>query len=114
MIGWGINLSNPEQWPDQIKQRAGALTNEAISSDLRLKVVDEVVYRLVQLLSQPWPEILAEYRQKQYLAGHDLLVTNGKQSVRGHFDHIDDLGRLCLLTDSGLKVFETGTVRIVE
>jgi BirA family biotin operon repressor/biotin-[acetyl-CoA-carboxylase] ligase len=114
VVGIGINLAAPAKWPRELKQRAGALFAEPVSKQVRFQLIDDLCSRYLDLLSKPWPEIIAAYREKQYLAGREIVVDDGHKKTAGLFAGIDEEGRLVLQTENGKQSFAAGTVRLAR
>lgn len=114
VIGWGMNLTVPADWPADLQSSAGALTDQPFSSQLRNRLVDLVVDRFLELLETPWQQVLAVYRRHQYLAGKELAVDTGNEVTAGRFLRITDDGYLVIQTSTGARSFSSGTVRLVQ
>lgn len=114
VIGWGINLTMPTDWPADLQSNAGALTDQPFSSQLRNHLVDLVVDRFLELLETPWQKVLAVYRRRQYLTGKELVVDTGNEVTTGRFLRITDNGYLVIQTATETRSFFSGTVRLVQ
>lgn len=112
VVGWGINLSLPANWPPQLQGVAGAIADHPLMPEERYHLVDAVVDRFLNLLEAPWAEVMTVYRDNQYLTGKSLTVQYGNEMVAGRFERIEDDGRLSIQTISGRRTFATGTVRV--
>lgn len=113
VVGWGINLTVPKEWPTALRQTAGALSDKPVSRGKRNQLVDAVVAEFLDLQTHPWTELLAVYSQHQYLSGKQVVITNGDQVVKGSFDKITDDGYLRIKTTAGPATLVTGTVRVI-
>lgn len=114
VIGWGMNLNVPADWPANLQSCAGALTDQPFSSQLRNRLVDLVVDRFLELLETPWQQVLDVYRRYQYLAGKKLAVDTGNEVTTGRFLRITDDGYLVIQTSTGARSFSSGTIRLVQ
>lgn len=112
VVGWGINLSRPADWPPELQERAGAIADHQLTAAERDDLVDVLVDRFLHLLTVTWSEVLSVYRDNQYLADKSLTVQFGNELVAGRFERIEDDGRLSIQTASGRRTFASGTVRL--
>lgn len=112
VVGWGINISRPADWPPELKERAGTIADHPLTAAERDNLVDVLVDRFLNLLGVPWSEILRGYRDHQYLAGKELTVQSGNEVVAGRFARIEDDGQLSIQTPGGRRSFVAGTVRL--
>lgn len=114
VVGWGINLTVPTDWPAELQASAGALTDQPFSAQQRNQLVDLVVDRFLELLTDPWSQVLAVYRCHQYLAGKKLAVATGDEVTTGQYLRITDEGYLVIQTADGPRTFSSGTVRLAK
>lgn len=112
VVGWGLDLTVPEDMPDELKQRAGAMADRPVTTIERKSLVDAIGDRFLDLQKEPWTKVLRIYRQHQYLRGKKLSVQIGSQKTVGQFNQITEEGYLQIQTDQGLKTFSAGTVRV--
>ena len=106
IIGIGINIAEPRDgFPDEIKDRACALFEKGskVPGDFADKLAAGVLSALEKQLSRSWGETLAEYRERSYLTGREVILPDGGRAfVKGITD------------DGGLEVRRTdGTAEIV-
>lgn len=114
VVGIGINLAAPADWPAELQRRAGALFDEPLAKAARYQLIDDLCSRYLALLKKPWAEILAAYRAKQYLTGQKITVDSGQKKTAGLFAGVGEEGQLLLQTEHGLQAFTTGTVRLAR
>lgn len=114
VVGIGINLAAPADWPKELQQRAGALFDKPLNKNERYQLIDDLCSRYLELLKQPWSEVLAAYREKQYLAGKKITVDSEQKKTAGLFAGIGAEGQLLLQTENGLATFTAGTVRLAQ
>lgn len=114
VIGWGVDLMIPEDLPDELRQRTGAISDTAVTTGQRKAFVDALVNRFLDLLNEPWHQSLQIYRDHQYLQGKKLMVQIGDNKTVGRFEQISDDGYLQIQTDKGPQTFSAGTVRVVK
>lgn len=114
VVGIGINLVAPTDWPSELQERAGALFNKPLTKAARYQLIDDLCSCYLGLLKKPWSKVLAAYRAKQYLTGKKITVDSGQKKTTGRFAGIDAAGQLLLQTKNGLKTFTTGTVRLAQ
>lgn len=114
VIGCGIDLTTDPHLPAAIRAKVGALTDEPVSGTQRRTFVDQVGAHFLDLLAAPWDQVLAVYRDHQYLQDKELTVWIGEQEVSGSFAQITDDGYLQIKTATGLRTFSAGTVRLQQ
>ncbi len=107
ILGIGVNVfAPPEGFPDEIKNRAGAVCPGESHGDtdkivLRDKLAAEIIN---QVLHAPVPgeaELFARYRQKLSMLGKNITVTQGGESFNAVALDIDGEGRLIVRKDNG-------------
>lgn len=111
VIGWGINLANPQQVPAALTDVVGGLSTGQVSDHTRQEIIDEVVATFFQLLDGPWSSVISVYQAHQFLTGKKLFIGDGDHWEEGQFDHITPEGYLVVQTETGIKTFSTGTIQ---
>ncbi|WP_367342394.1 biotin--[acetyl-CoA-carboxylase] ligase [Limosilactobacillus sp.] len=112
VVGWGIDLTVPDDLPAELRDRAGAISDDPVTTKQRKTLVDALGARFIDLLTTPWTEVLQVYQDHQYLRGKNLMVQIGSQKTLGQFKQITGDGYLQIQTANGLKTFSAGTVRV--
>lgn len=118
--GIGINFNiAPEQFPEEIKEIAGALYNGdkrnfVTRSQLAAEIITQIFYVLPEL---PTRAFLKEYKEHSMVLGKQIFVYSGKEVQEALAVDIDGNGGLVIkLPDGTTRVLSTGevTVRMVS
>lgn len=114
VVGWGVDLTIPADLPEELRQRTGAISDTAVTTNQRKAFIDDLVTRFLDSLNEPWHQALRVYRDHQYLQGKKLTVQIGDTKTAGQFKQITDDGYLQIQTAKGTQTFSAGTVRVVK
>ena len=101
IVGIGINFSTaPEEFPEEIRESAGAIFPCGNPTISRNRLAGEVIGRLLAP-AYGRAELLARYKQRLMVLGKDILVTGAGQPYRATALDIDDTGRLIVRKNTG-------------
>ena len=106
IIGLGMNyMTDPEIFPDDIKNRAGSLKKYAHRSDVsRNKLIAVFLNEFFKIYpNYRTGDFMNEYRKRSNIIGKQVSVLVSDQVVSGTVKTIDDKGRL-VLTDGTILV----------
>ncbi|MCX6284492.1 MAG: biotin--[acetyl-CoA-carboxylase] ligase [Bacteroidetes bacterium] len=113
VIGVGINL-NQEKFPAGIPNPVSLLQLTGKQYDPR-NMLEQTISNLAReysrLSSAECDEIVSEYDANLLGLGKNLVFTASASSFNGNIQGVDDLGRLCVMTEDGvLRKFSHGEV----
>jgi BirA family biotin operon repressor/biotin-[acetyl-CoA-carboxylase] ligase len=120
VVGIGINVNiEVDAFPDDIKKTATSVKNETGMPYSRKTIIIEVLneidhwYRTLKEMGKGI--LLSEWRKLASDYGREVKVTDGRVTLRGLVESIDDEGRLVLRLQSGeLKRIRAGDVTILR
>lgn len=116
VIGVGINISMPTRRADWIDQPWADLQTAMGCAVDREALAAEVVGGLCETLDvyrrDGSARLLVKWPDYDVFMNAPVSVTVGAQNVRGTACGVDEQGRLRLLTDNGLQVFDSGEVSL--
>ena len=78
VVGIGVNVNTPKNgFPEEIKNRAGAILEKEIDFDFRVFVdaLAEEVFKVFDLIPDSVNQVMNEYRNKSNLIGKKVAVT---------------------------------------
>ena len=103
IIGIGINFDTPATvFPENIRQTAGSLFGVETAPVTRNHLAAEIINRVFLPGKQySEKELLAEYKQKVFLLGNEVLVTGTGDPYKAIAVDIDDTGNLIVKKDTG-------------
>ena len=118
VTGIGINILKPEGgFPDDIKDRAGALLDEVPDgykdiSEFKRTLADTIISSFEKMYKDfPGTDFVDEYRNLSMLTGKDVMILNGpKVRVLGIED---DLGLKVMHEDGNIEVLRAGEISII-
>ena len=107
VVGIGINIHTaPSLEQNQAAAVEAASLSQFVSHSLsRFDVLDEVMRRLVETMSEP---VTHRFRQKCCLTGELISLHHGGQDRQGECRGIDDCGRLVIEIDGKLVAIQSG------
>jgi BirA family biotin operon repressor/biotin-[acetyl-CoA-carboxylase] ligase len=115
VVGVGVNVRN-ESFPQELRGTATSILIESGRNVSRSALAAEILNSLeenLRLVGQAG--FAAEYRKRSNLLGRRILVTRGDRTFRADCLDVDDMGRLIVKTDDGVKTALTaGSVRLEE
>lgn len=107
VIGIGINLTT-DDFPDDIKKKAGALGESLPRSRVAAAVIEE----LFRCLNRSREENIEDYKRRSLVLGKEVgFVKDGKELV-GRAVDIDSSGQLIVETAQGLVTLNSGEISI--
>ncbi len=107
IVGIGLNVSQPQDgFPQDLKDRAGALFLEKPKALNRNQVAAEIVNQVMTILKKPEDlSYLDEYRQRSMVIGKVINIISQGQTSKARAIGIDEAGGLMVEREKG--VFET-------
>ena len=92
VLGIGINLLKPENdFPEEIRDRAGALFTDDADGDFRCRLVAEILNRfMADYRNLTEKRFLEEYRRRSMLTGQEVEILRGGTVVPAKALGIDD------------------------
>jgi BirA family biotin operon repressor/biotin-[acetyl-CoA-carboxylase] ligase len=107
VLGIGLNVAvRPEDLPAELRDRAATL---GLGPGDIEPTLARLLRALERRLAQPTPELLADYRARDALAGRAVRWAHGAGIARG----VDDAGRLLVLLADGTRTaLEAGEVHL--
>lgn len=115
VVGIGINFSTPkEEFPEDLRQIAGALFAEDTPSTTRNHLIAEIINRMTTENQLDEKEMLAKYRKRLMMLGKDILVSEAANTYEAVAVDIDDIGRLIVKTKATNEVrsLSSGEIKI--
>lgn len=118
VTGIGINILKPEGgFPDDIKDRAGALLDEipegyADITEFKRALANAIISSFEKMYKDfPGTDFVDEYRNLDMLTGRDVMILNGPEvRVLGIED---DLGLKVMHKDNTVEVLHAGEISII-
>lgn len=112
VLGIGINVAAME-FPDELKDIATSIENECKAPVSRSRLIAEISNQLNALYGQlESQEFMAESRARSNVIGREVLVLRGDERFRARALDIDDMGRLVLQTEDGVKRVGSGEISL--
>ncbi|MHB8129150.1 MAG: biotin--[acetyl-CoA-carboxylase] ligase [Mobilitalea sp.] len=104
VVGIGINIETND-FPTEIKQIAGSLfSNKPGEEPITSMLVAEVLNNLGNCINSLTDKrYLAEYRNRSFLIGKDILVLKGKETTPAMAVDIDEKARLVVEYENGTR-----------
>ncbi|MDY4104544.1 MAG: biotin--[acetyl-CoA-carboxylase] ligase [Oscillospiraceae bacterium] len=92
VLGIGVNLLKPDgDFPEDIRDKAGALFSDDRDGDIRCRIVAEVLDRFLDLYAHLTEKrFLEEYRRRSMLTGQSVDVLRGGTVTPAVVEGIDD------------------------
>jgi BirA family biotin operon repressor/biotin-[acetyl-CoA-carboxylase] ligase len=107
VLGMGVNVAvRTEDLPPELRERAGGL---GLSPGDVEPVLARLLERLEHWLSEPEALMLDAFRARDALRGRPVRWARGAGEGAG----IDDRGRLCVQTESGIATLDAGEVHLI-
>lgn len=115
VTGIGINVTT-RNFPVEFAQTAGSIFGDGEAffgrDELCARIADYVMAFAENLDS---PELIAAYRERSILPGHDITYMKNEAKCTGHVEGIDDSGGLVILNEAGeLETLRSGEVFMVR
>lgn len=112
VLGIGINVAAME-FPDELKDIATSIGNECGHPVSRSRLIAEISNQLNRLYGQlETQEFMAESRARSNVIGREVLVIRGDERFRARALDIDDMGRLVIQTEDGVKRVGSGEISL--
>lgn len=115
ILGIGINFSTPaSNFPEELKEKAGSVFDTEKSAVTRNHLAAEIINRIIFSENQyKDDEIIIKYKQKMFLLGKEISVTEGKNVYNAVAVDIDSTGRLVIKkADGESKSLSAGEISI--
>lgn len=101
IVGIGLNVKT-ENFPDELKETAGAIfashTSNSIRNQLSAEIINNVLYMLVNLKDRNFLKI---YRERSMIIGERIKYLKNNQWHEGYAKDIDEYGGLVVFHDDG-------------
>lgn len=103
VIGIGINFSTPERdFPEALRQIAGSVYMDGNAPTTRNHLAADIINRIVTSANQHNEEkILEQYKQRLFMLGEEILVSQMNETYAATAIDIDNIGRLIVKKASG-------------
>lgn len=108
VIGIGVNLSEPQMWPEEIRMRAGSLGVDAVDGHLVDAFLQAFFERIDALYDA---RFLKDYEEALLGLGGMAKTSSG---IEGRIIGITNLAALCIETESGIEEVSSGEVSLTE
>jgi BirA family transcriptional regulator, biotin operon repressor / biotin---[acetyl-CoA-carboxylase] ligase len=107
VVGVGVNVAvRPEDLPEDVRARAGTLGRTPADVE---PLLEAVLAALEDRLAVPAEAVLAEWRERDALAGHEITWAGGRGLATG----VDGEGRLLVvLPEGGRTALDAGEVHL--
>ncbi|MGL5964875.1 MAG: biotin--[acetyl-CoA-carboxylase] ligase [Fusobacteriaceae bacterium] len=101
ILGIGINF-NTDDFPEEIKEKAGSLTNKKIPKVSRNRLIAEILKEIFKIMETIQDrKYLAEYREKSWIIGDMIEVITSEEKYRAKAIDIMDDGALQIEREDG-------------
>ncbi|MGL6100522.1 MAG: biotin--[acetyl-CoA-carboxylase] ligase [Fusobacteriaceae bacterium] len=101
ILGVGINF-NTDDFPEEIKEKAGSLTNQKIPKVSRNRLIAEILKEIFKIMETIQDrKYLAEYREKSWIIGDMIEVITSEERYRAKAIDIMDDGALQIEREDG-------------
>lgn len=116
ILGIGLNILAPKDgFPDDIKDKAGALFKDNMPKDTENIITAEIINALFQILSEKSNKFIDEYKNLSLLTGKEIAYKKSNQIFTGRAVSIDEKLRLVVETASGEKdILSSGEIKIIS
>jgi len=105
VLGIGINVSTmTEDFPEEIRTRAGSLYPDGVALVSRNRLAAEIVNRVLSAEMPSEAELFSRYRKRLFMLGADVFVMQGNDEFKARALDIDDTGRLIVEKADGERV----------
>ncbi|HKM22765.1 MAG TPA: biotin--[acetyl-CoA-carboxylase] ligase [Lachnospiraceae bacterium] len=103
VVGIGINFSTPlEAFPKDLREIVSSVFPDGRSTATRNQLVAEIVNRMVSPeQKQGEADIMAEYKQRLFMLGKEVLVSQVNETYKATALDVDEIGRLLIQKKSG-------------
>ena len=115
VLGIGVNLLKPDgDFPEDIRDKAGALFSDDRDGDIRCRIVAEVLDRFLDLYAHLTEKrFLEEYRRRSMLTGQSVDVLRGGTVTPAVVEGIDDAFALIVrYADGRVEHLRSGDVSV--
>lgn len=102
VVGIGINFKKPpEDYPEDLKQIAGAVFESEDVTATRNRLCAEVINRVLDGASYCEKEMLEKYKKRLFMLGKTVKVTSATENYEAIAVDIDEIGRLIVRKENG-------------
>lgn len=115
ILGIGLNILAPKDgFPEDIKDKAGALYDDTVPSDTENKITAEIINFLFEILAEKSDKYIEEYKKLSLLTGKEIEYRKNNQIFTGQVISIDDSLKLIVKKEDGKKdVLSSGEIKII-
>ncbi len=117
IVGVGINVNQTGgMFPDEIKKSATSIRRTLRKKISRVRLLQEFLYNFEREYLQYQKHLLNKSLKKlqrySSLLGHDVVVTSGREQIRGQAVDIDSSGALVVDTGDDRRIITAGEVTL--
>lgn len=110
IVGIGINVKSTRDFPEELKDIAGALEAETVH---RNKLIASVLNEMSAVISDEFSDTLEYYRKKSMVLGKTVTYEKNGCSYKGKVTEINDSGNLVIEDEKGeISVVCSGEIRL--
>lgn len=106
VIGIGLNI-NPADYPADIAQKAGALTNQTVN---RNRLAATLLNYFVRYFSLDASQVMTAYRQRSLVIGQPVEMAVGNQAITGIAKDVSADGGLVVDVNGQRQTFYSGEI----
>ena len=106
VIGIGLNI-NPADYPADIAQKAGALTNQTVNRD---RLAATLLNYFVRYFSLDASQVMTAYRQRSLVIGQPVEMAVGNQAITGIAKDVSADGGLVVDVNGQRQTFYSGEI----
>ncbi len=116
ILGIGLNILAPKDgFPEDIKNKAGALFKEDMPDSIENKITAEIINCIFEILTEKNDSFIEEYKNLSLLTGKEIEYKKNNQVHTGQVVSIDDKLRLLVETPNGEKdTLSSGEIKILN
>ena len=114
ILGIGINVSTKtEDFPEDVKTRAGSLYPDGKPLITRNHLAAEIIDRILNPNMPTEPELFTRYKSRLFMLGKDITVIQGDSTYAATAIDIDESGALIVKNQTGeIKTLTSGEISI--
>jgi len=114
VLGIGINVSTrTEDFPEEIRERAGSLFPDGRPLVTRNRLAAEVINRVLGSGDVSEAELFTRYKRRLFMLGADVTVVQGNEEYKARALDIDGCGGLVVeKADGSIVVLSSGEISI--
>ncbi len=115
ILGIGLNILSPNDgFPDDIKNKAGALFKDDMPPGTENKIIAEIINCLFEILAKQSDEFIEEYKNLSLLTGKEIEYKKNNILCTGRVISIDEKLRLVVEKDGENDVLLSGEIKITD